>query len=146
MPQTAPLADLMAEMAATIEDALGSAVDQVTPLMNLNPTGLSVDIYPAPAFRDPEQAGFGEVNGAYLFTVRARLDIGDLDGSQEALIALMDDEASTSLGAALYDDQTLNGYASAVRVDGPSGFIPYTDSPGTTVGVEWNVLVIRALS
>jgi hypothetical protein len=138
----------MDEMAAIIVDALGENVDQVVPRLNLNPSGLSIDIYPGDPSRDTAAAGLGEVSGAWIFTVRARVDLGDPDASQDALLRLMDDEEADELSVALalMDDQTLNGFATSVNVEGPSGYIAYVDSPGNMVGIEWRVTVLRATS
>lgn len=144
---TAPIADLLDEMAATLDSALGTSVDQIVPRLHFNPSGLSIDIYPDDPSRDPAAAGLGQpASEQWIFKVRARVDLGDNDGAQDVLLQLMDDEDDLSVAAALFDDQTLNGLATSVQVEGPSGYIAYTDNPGNMIGVEWRVTVMRALS
>lgn len=144
---TAPITDLLDAMADLIQTVVAS-VDGVVvvPRLDLNPSGLCVDIYPGDPSRDFDAGGFGEASGAWVFTVRARADFGDNAGAQDILLRLMDDEDQVSVAMALFDDQTLNGLATSVRVDGPSGFIAYADNPGNMIGVEWRVTVLRALS
>lgn len=137
------------ELANTIEAALGAAAEeiQVTGRRNLNPDGFSIDIYPADPFRTSTEAGFGELTGAVNWIVRARI-AGDRDAEQDLLLILMDEEDTLSVADALMDDQTLNGLASSVEVDGPSGYILYSEGGVDTarLGVEWRVTVLRAYS
>jgi len=125
--------------------ALGDQGAQIVPRLWLNPADTAIDIYPADPFRSPDAAGFGDLSGGYRFTVRARVN-GDLDGVQETLLNMMDDEHATSVAAALEDDQTLGGNASSVNVEGPTGYRPYGDNPGVMLGVEWTVTVLAAQS
>jgi hypothetical protein len=144
------LADIVTELAANVQ----AAVDQgdyeivVYPGMLFNPSTTAIDIYPDEPFRDEETAGMGDVSGGYRFVVRARTGLNDLDSGQTILLELMDDETDLSLGHALGDDETLNGYATSVYVTGPSGFRPFRDlgGEGTMAGVIWNVLVLAAYS
>lgn len=135
------LADLMGAMADTIRDTLSTSdfPVQVEPKMIFNPTPLSVDIYPGFVARDTETAGMGELAGAYVFTVRARINKDDTDATQEVLFAMLDDEDPLCLAAALMADPTLGGAAADVFVSESSGlfeFDPY-------VGVTWSVLVVN---
>lgn len=144
------LTGIVDELAAALDDVLGTAelgedAAQIVPRLNLSPTGVSIDIFPADPFRTEEAAGFGEISGAHVFTVRARVE-GDVDGVQERLLQMMDDEHDLCVAAALASDQTLNGLASSVDVDGPTGFRVYADNPGAMLGVEWTVSIIRAVS
>lgn len=130
-------------MADTIADVLGDSI-QVVPKFNLNPTTpISIDIYPGDPFREQESAGFGEIDGLYAFTVRARVTDNDIDAAQEQLLNLMDDEHANCIAAALEADQTLGGRTSAVHVQGPTGFRGYEDNPGVMLGVQWRVRVIN---
>lgn len=137
----------MDELGSTLTDVLSSEW-QVVPRLNANPTSPSVDIYPADPFRSTEEAGFGEISGALFFTVRARVSTLDNDAAQDLLLELMDDESSYCVAAALMDDQTLNGLASSVDVDGPSGFVSFVDSggEGALLGVTWRAEVLNLIT
>lgn len=139
---------IMDELAATLEAVIGTSVlgedgAQIVPRLNLNPTGLSIDIYPGDPFTDDTGAGFGDATGRLIFTVRARVNLADIDGGQEALLDLMDDESERSVAVTLLDDQTLNGRASSVYVEGPSGYQVYGDNPGSMLGAQWRVTILN---
>ena len=85
---------------------------QVTGRLNPNPTPPSIDVYPGDPFRDTPTAGFGQVGGELLFTVRARVTTVDNIAGQNLLLRLMDDEDDISVAGTLMEDQTLNGHAS----------------------------------
>ena len=110
------LADLMDEMADTLLAVVGPAVTetevQVTGRLNPNPTPPSIDIYPGDPFRDVTTAGFQQIGGELLFTVRARVTTVDNVAGQNLLLRLMDDDDAISVAGTLMDDQTLNGLAS----------------------------------
>lgn len=132
-------------MRTVLEGALGENVDQIVSGLNFNPTGLSIDIYPADPFRGTESAGFGDTSGEYIFLVRARISGGDSAASQDDLLALMDDEDDLCLAAALMEDQTLNGLASTVDVEDSSGFRQYVgvDNKNAYLGCQWTVTVLN---
>lgn len=140
----------MDEMGDTLATAFaGSDLDiQVVRRMTFNPTPPCIDIYPATPFRADTTQGFGEVAGEFIFTVRLRASTADNEEGQDVILAFMDDADDLSVATALEDDQTLNGLASSVEVDGPSGFVPYGDSGahGVQLGCEWTVTVVRAES
>lgn len=144
------VADIVSEIAATIETALQSADFEiaVNAGMLFNPTTTAIDIYPDEPFRDDNTAAQGDIGGGYRFLVRARTGLNDLDSGQTILLALMDDENDYSIGNVLSDDPTLNGMAQDVFVDGPSGFRPFRDQggEGNMAGVVWNLLVLAAHS
>lgn len=121
---------------------------EVYDLMQVAPSTPAIDIYPADPFREKESAGFGQISGAYMFTVRARIDVADHEASQDILLAFMDDEDDLSVANALLEDQTLAGNASSVDVDGPSGYIRYieVDRHADLLGVEWKVRLLPAYS
>lgn len=141
-----------------IMDAMGNKLDgayssldppvQVVARLNPNPTGLSIDIYPGDPFSQDETRGFGEDAGELIFTVRARTNTGDFDASQDLLLAMMDEEDDLCIAHALLDDDTLNGTASSVEVEPPSGFVRFQDLTGVHayLGVQWRVTVVRARS
>lgn len=145
------LIEILDEMAATLDAivgpvALGQDAVQVVGRLNLNPTPPAIDIYPADPFRGTESASFLD-RGELFFTVRARASTADNEAGQDILLHLMDDDDPLSVAAALEDDQTLNGLAGSVKVDGPTGFQPFGDSGahgGILIGCEWTVTILNA--
>lgn len=145
------LLNVTEELASTLEAAFAAVTDisiQVSPRRLFNPTPPSLDIYPADPFRSTDEAGYGDVSGALLFTVRARVHTADTDAGQDLLLAMMDDQDALCVAQAILDEPTLNGYAQDVDVDGPTGHRMYVDpgGDGAYLGVEWTVRVIQALS
>lgn len=132
------LVALMDEMADTIRAALTDVnfPVQVEPRMIFNPTCPSIDIYPANPSRDQESGGMGDLFGSYMFTVRARFTMADNDSGQELALAMMNEADPLCLAVALSDDPTLNGYASSVYVQEPSGFLAFPPDMGCTWTVE----------
>jgi len=144
---TATLAEMADELAATIENALSASAEeiQVYGRRNFNPDSFAIDIYPADPFGNTEGAGFGDVTVEFDWIVRARIS-GDRDAEQDLLLQLMDPADDLSVAVALLDDPTLNGLASTVEVDGPSGHIQYVEGEGSRIGVQWTVRVLRVYS
>jgi hypothetical protein len=147
------LPDLLDEMAATMLAVVGpQAPDvevQVVGRRNFNPTPPSIDIYPGDPFRDITTAGFSETGGELLLTVRARVTTVDNIAGQELLLRFMDDQDPISVASTLMDDQTLNGLASSVYVEGNTGYVQYIEGGtegGALLGCEWRVRVLRVLS
>lgn len=150
---TATLAELLEEMADTIRAVVGPEVAetevQVTGLRNFNPTPPSIDIYPGDPFRDTTGAGFTDTGGELIVTVRARVATVDNQAGQLLLLRLMDDEDPIGVAPTLMEDQTLNGRASSVYVEGNSGYVQYVEGGtegGAWLGCEWRVRVLRAFS
>lgn len=151
---TASLVELIEEMADQIRVAMDAATAgtdisvQVEPLRVFTPSPPTIDIFPADEFRALDGAGFGDVYGHHRFTVRARIDTGDADASQEILVDMMDDESDYCVARALLDEPTLNGLAADLTVESFPGFRQYVDpgEGGAYLGVEWSVLVARAYS
>lgn len=146
---TASLIDLLAQMANTLRAAVSDIEFpvQVEPRYIIGASPPSLDIFPSDPFRGDTSTGFGAIAGELLFTVRARVS-GDRDAEQDLLLALMDEEDDLSVAVALMDDQTLNGFASSVDVDGPSGYRQYIEAgdQAPLLGCEWKVTVLRAQS
>lgn len=138
---TTKLRRIADELATVIEDAAFTGVEQVVGRLNLDPTPLSIDVYPADPLGNDEMRGFGDADGGYVFTIRARTHAGDSLAAQDLLLDLMDwDEGLT---VALEDDQTLNGLASSVSVTGPTGLRPYRGKgESILIGCEWTATVI----
>lgn len=153
---TAPLEALFDEMAATLANVVAAEF----PDLNFQTSGLRIfacspptlDMFPGDPFReDDDTASFGDVGGAELITVRARVTIADVAAGQRLLLRLMDDYDDISVAAALMDDQTLNGFASSVAVDGNTGHQLWGgteggDDGGPVLGTAWRVRVMRVAS
>jgi hypothetical protein len=147
------IAEIMDEIADVLRDTLAPvlATDdlavQVEPRVVLNPTALTIDMYPGDPFSDVTGGGFGNPAGRYVVTVRARTNTPDSVAAQDLLLAVMDDEDPLSVLAALWDE-TLNGIVASMRVEGPSSLAPYVDTGGQMayLGCEWRVSVHKARS
>ena len=136
-------------MLAVVGPAVTETEVQVVGRRNFNPTPPSIDIYPGDPFRDTTTAGFTETGGELLLTVRARVSTVDNIGGQELLLRLMDDEDAIGVASTLMEDQTLNGLASSVYVEGNTGYVQYIDAGqegAAYLGCEWRVRVLRVLS
>ena len=146
----AKLQALATEMAAQTRNVLedASMTCQVEPRMVIIPTPLTVDIYPADQARDPNTAAFDDVNGAYLFTVRTRINTPDHDAAYDLLIQTMDDQDDLCIPLALLDDPTLNGNAQTLDVRDPTGLRGYEriDLTGADLGWQFTAVVIAANS
>lgn len=136
--------DELADQIRAIVVAVTDVDVQVEPRMVMNPTTPSIDIYPSPEAREAGTAGFSDLAGAYLLTVRARVDPSDHDSAQDLLLAFMDDEDDLCIAAAIEDDPTLNGLASSVDVVSSTGFGVFAD--GAYLGCQWTVRIINATS
>ncbi len=155
MPAAA-LGDLLDALRDVLLDTVGPAVTdvevQVTGRRNFNPTVPSIDIYPGDPFRDKltSTAGFSDDQGDLILTVRARVSTVDNQGGQDLLLRLMDDHDDIGVAGTLEEDQTLNGLASSVSVEGNSGYLSYieggSESGAALLGCEWRVRVLRAVS
>jgi len=121
---------------------------QVEPRFCLEPTPPTIDVYSAPFARDPDSAGFGDISGAYLFTVRARIGTAAYDETYDWLEETMDDASDISLAAALLDDPTLNGYASDLDVRDVNGLraFEHPSGDGALLGWSFTAFVLPAQS
>jgi hypothetical protein len=147
MPSLTNIMDAMAEqISAAMESA--DEVIQVEPRMVFNPTPPAIDIYPAAELRDPATAGFEDLDGGYIFTVRARVSTADHEAGQDTLLRFCDDEDELCVPLALLDDPTLGGYATSLHILGTSGYTLYPDSGGNgaLLGCQFRVLVLKAES
>ena len=150
----ASLADLLDEIADTLLAAVGPQVPevevQVTGRRNFNPTPPSIDVYPGDPFREtPDMSGYQQTMGDLILTVRARVTTVDNIAGQDLLLRFMDEEDPISVAALLMEDQTLNGLASSVYVEGNSGYLSYLeggDDGGPLLGCEWRVRVLRVIT
>jgi hypothetical protein len=148
---TASLIEIMDEMADQIRNAFSAVTDvdiQIEPRLVVNPTPPTIDLYPGDSSRDPESASFVDLNGAYLFTVRARVQTADTVAGQDLLLAFMDDENPLCLAQALDDDPTLNGLASSMDARDPSGYrvYPLPGAEGGLLGFQFTAVVIPGTS
>lgn len=133
-------------MADNIRDAI-DGIDwdiQVEPWMVISPSPITVDMFPSDPPEDRDRAGFGDLEGPRIFTVRARTNTPDDGATRDVLLSLMDIEDDHSVHMALTDDQTLNGLASQVIVTGGTGLaaFPTPDGMGAYLGVQWTVEVL----
>lgn len=128
--------------------ASGELDVQVVPRFVIEPTPPVVDIYSAPFARDADSAGFGDISGAYLFTVRARIGTAAYDETYDWLEETMDDASDLSLAAALLDEPTLGGYASDLDVRDVQGFTAYEhpSGDGALLGWSFTAFVLPAAS
>lgn len=126
----------------------GGVTAQVEPRWIIHPTPLAIDVIPGDLLRDPETAAFGDVSGGYFITVRARINTPDFDSSYDALVELMDDSNDLCLAAAVFDDPTLNGYASSMDLRDFTGLRAYEriKGDGADLGFQFTLLVIPAQS
>jgi hypothetical protein len=143
------LIELMDEIGDTLRELSSPEMPvQVEPRMNLNPTPPSIDVYPGDPFVDDAGAGFTDLDGSVYFTVRARVSTADSYAGQELLLAFMDSGGPLSVQAALAADDTLNGLASQVVVEGPTPYSLFIDSgaEGALLGCTWRVQLLNAVS
>jgi hypothetical protein len=132
-----------------VNDSTGLDI-QVEPRVITNPsTPVCIDVLPGTPSRDSATAGFGDISGFYVVTVRARANVADSDSTQDILVDMADDQHDLCVAAAIESDQSLNGWAYEVAVD-PDGFsglqwFPFPDGP-PMVGCTWRVLVGQAES
>jgi len=136
---------LMAAVATQLTQQLTPAIDvlQVTGQMNMNPTPPAIDLYPAELFQEPD--AYKARNRRALFTVRARVATADVDYGQTLLLDMMDTAGVKSVTAALAVDGSFNGNCQDSAVEGPTGFVFYTDPVGqgeTLLGCEWRLQTI----
>ena len=146
---TAQIADQLRDAYATLATTTPEWAVQVEPEYLLIPTPPSIDVFAGrtPA-RDLETAGFGDIAGGYVITVRARVGTSDQDAGQELLAELADDASEWSIAGVIDDDPTLGGYASSTDVFEFSGISGYPDGTGVIawIGFELQLLVIPAQS
>lgn len=144
------LRDIVTEMADQIRttlQAVNTVEVQVEPQYVLNPSPLTIDVYPGDVARDSASAAFDD-DGGYLLTVRARINTPDFDAAYDVLLSLMDDEDSLCLAQALLDDPTLNGHASDLDVRDPTGLRAYEtpSGEGAHLGFQFTAIVLPAKS
>jgi hypothetical protein len=146
----AGLGAILDELANSVRTAI-DGIDwdiQVEPWFVINPSPITVDIFPAEPPSNDETMGFGELEGSRLFTVRARTNTPDVGATRDVLLALMDIEDEHSIHVSITDDQTLNGLATQVIVTGGTGLsvFPTPDGLSGYLGVQWTVEVMDVRS
>jgi hypothetical protein len=143
------IADQLDAAYQTLADTTPEWAVQVAAEYLLSPTPPTIDVFAGrtPA-RDLETAGFGDLAGGYVITIRARVGTSDETAGQELLDELADDSSQWSIAGVLDDDPTLGGYASGVDVFEFSGIQGYPDGSGQIawIGFELQLLVIAAQS
>lgn len=143
-------ADLVEALAQVIRDDVASelataGIDiEVEPFMVVEPSApICIDMFSAPSARTSAGAGFGDIAGFYVLTLRARASANDGYEAQAVLRDMIDDAHALSLAAAVEADSSLDGYATSVAFD-PEGFTGLEDfSTGKQllVGCSWRLLV-----
>ncbi|MEX2486493.1 MAG: hypothetical protein WD377_02625 [Nitriliruptoraceae bacterium] len=140
------------QAADQIREALANDVwdFQVEPWAITSPTPPSIDMYRGELSLNEEGMGetFEKSNPGFVMVVRARVGTNDGEGNQDVLYALADPSDDHCLVQALYDDPTLNGYATDVSLLTDSGLtiVPGVLSPEIHYGNVWRFLVIPAWS
>ncbi len=141
------VAQIMDALADQLHDELDGVIEgiQIEPRMNINPSPdpVAIDIYPGDPFQEPDAFGHGEND--IMLTVRARVNTPDSEGAPDALLALMDPQASTSLEQAVLSDATLGSTVGNLRMETPaSNFGIFPDASGTAafLGCTWTVRII----
>ncbi len=139
----ATLIEVMDAIATQLETVLVPVIPdlQVRGRMLINPTPPAVDVYPADPFQ--EASGFGGIDTDVYLLVRARVSPVDHEGAQDALLAMMDPGASTSVLKALMANKTLSGKCQDLNCQPPSDFGAYVEPDGRTalLGCTWTVQV-----
>jgi hypothetical protein len=137
-------------MADIIRTAVsGNGVDvQVEPFWVLKPTPPTVDVFVGDPSKGNEAAGFGDMAGEDMWTVRVRVGVNDYEENHGLLVDFMDQESNLCVPLALLDEPTLNGHATSLDVRSFSGLRLYPEPDGTPahIGVEWGFIVIPARS
>lgn len=150
------LRDILEALAEVIRDDIGGelAADGidivVEPRFVMQPAeGICIDMFPGEPSRSSDAAGFGDISGMYVVTVRARVTVNDSGEGIDVLTDMADDQHPLSVAAALEADPTLDGWATQVTVDA-DGFSGLGQFPvGTAapmLGCTWRVLVGQAES
>jgi len=108
---------------------------QVTAFWNDQPSPPSLDVYPGSPFMST--AAFDPKSAEVFMTVRARVQMADVESGQALLVRLLDtsDPASVVMALAAVD-------LSVVSEDGVSGFTQYADDNAAVermLGCEWRV-------
>jgi hypothetical protein len=134
------IVDIIEDALTDVHDALGI---QVYPRRVINPTPPAIDMYPGDPTTYIGSSGFGD-RGGDVFVLRARVNAADQLSGQDLLISLMDEE-DLDLAGALEDDQTVNGLATSIMVEGPFGHTLYQDTQSNVplVGIEWRMTILR---
>jgi hypothetical protein len=130
-------------------EAVTDVTVQVEPRMIPNPTPPTIDIFPGDTPRDRESAAMADWDDdGYFITVRVRVATADNFAGQDLLLAFVDPTDPLSIGQALYDEPTLNGYAADLDIVAQTGYIaiPDLDGAATRLGCQWTVRVLPANS
>jgi len=139
--------DQIAQQLSDAYDDLDVPV-QVVPRAWFNPTPPCIDMWPGETTRDPNSAAFGDIDGGYVVTLRARVSTADGDAGQDLLVAFLDDTDDLCIARPLFDEPTLGGIASSILVEPPLGPFQYPDpsGEGSLWGYTWRVTVLAIQS
>lgn len=129
------LDDARAEIVAALAPVAAIVGDlQVYDYWNDAPSPPALDVYPGTPFLDG--AAFDVASARVYFTVRARVEMADVEAGQKLLYRLLDVGDVASVEAALYEADW------GVVPEGVSGFTTYADDAVATerlLGCEWRV-------
>ena len=75
-------------------------------------------------------------------------DTADNTAGQDLLLSFMDPTSTLSVGQALYDEPSLNGYANDLDIVAQTGYVLFPDpgGEGALLGCQWTVRVLPANS
>ena len=148
MPSLTNIMDAMAEQIAAAMEAADER-SRSSRGMVFNPTPPSIDIYPASELRDPATAGFEDLDGGYIFTVRARVSTADNEAGQDTLLRFCDDEDELCIPLALLDDpdaRRVRDEPAHPRHQRATRSTPTRAGNGALLGCQFRVLVLKAES
>ncbi len=141
------LLEIMDALAAQLHSKLDGEIPgiQIEGRMNINPSPdpVALDIYPGDPFQEPDAFGLGEND--IMLTIRARVNTPDSEGAQDALLALMDPKAATSVEQAVLSDTTLSSVVGNLRIESPAsnyGIFPDASGAAAFLGCTWTVRII----
>jgi hypothetical protein len=147
------LVTILDQAADQIREALDNDVweFQVEPWRVTSPTLPCVDMYYGGLPTALDAAAFGEtleeMSAGFVLVVRLRFSTNDQEGNQDVHYALVDPSDEHCLVQALYDEPTLDGWASDVNLISDSGLTSVQDLDGAAFyGNVWRFLVIPAVS
>jgi|SRR5215472_9414664 len=127
-----PLATLIEDVAAALAPIKAQSADlSIYAGWWDVPTPPAIDIYPASPFQLP--AGFGAGNNQVFLTVRARVLLTDVSGSQNVLLRMLDPSDPASVEVAL------RHVAAAVEASGFTVFADDAPANERMIGCDWRI-------
>lgn len=147
------LVTILDQAADQIREALDNDVWEFTvePWRVTSPSLPCVDMYYGGLATAEDAAAHGatfeEMASGFVMVVRLRFSTNDNEGNQDIHLALVDPSDDHCLVQALYDDPSLDGWASDLNLISDSGLTSVQDLDGEAhYGNVWRFLVIPAVS